>query len=279
MVEDKVGKKPYLGIVIDYDKEKKLDKFSLDTLKDRYFWEEETHAQEAFARASVFGATYKGETDFDLAQRLYEYSSDLWFMFSTPILSNGGTTRGLPISCFLNYVPDSRRGLSDHYDENIWLASSGGGIGGYWGDVRSNGIGTSNHSRSTGSIPFMHVVDSQMLAFNQGVTRRGSYAAYMDISHPEVEEFINMRKESGGDINRKCLNIHNAINITNEYLDAVKNDDDWRLIDPKSGEAVKIINARDLWWQMLNARAETGEPYMINIDTCNEHLPKEQKDL
>ena len=267
MVEDKVGKKPYLGIVIDYDKEKKLDKFSLDTLKDRYFWEEETHAQEAFARAAVFGATYKGETNFDLAQRLYQYSSDCWFMFSTPILSNGGTTRGLPISCFLNYVPDSRRGLSDHYDENIWLASSGGGIGGYWGAVRSNGIGTSNHSRSTGSIPFMHVVDSQMLAFNQGVTRRGSYAAYMDINHPEIEEFINMRKESGGDINRKCLNIHNGINLTNEFLDAVQKDAEWRLIDPKSGEAVKIVVARDLWWQMLNARAETGEPYMINIDT------------
>ena len=279
MIEDKIGRKPYLGIVIDYDKEKKLDKFSLDTLRDRYLWEEETHAQEAFARASVFAATFKGETDFDLAQRLYEYSSDLWFMFSTPILSNGGTTRGLPISCFLNYVPDSRRGLSDHYDENIWLASSGGGIGGYWGDVRSNGVSTRQGSRSTGSIPFMHVVDSQMLAFNQGVTRRGSYAAYMDISHPEIEEFINMRKESGGDINRKCLNIHNGINITNEFLDAVRENQEWRLIDPKSGEAVKIVNARDLWWQMLNARAETGEPYMINIDTCNEHLPKQQKDL
>jgi len=279
MVEDKVGKKPYLGIVIDYDKEKKLDKFSLDTLKDRYFWEEETHAQEAFARASVFGATYKGETDFDLAQRLYQYSSDCWFMFSTPILSNGGTTRGLPISCFLNYVPDSRRGLSDHYDENIWLASSGGGIGGYWGDVRSNGIDTSNYSRSTGSIPFMHVVDAEMLAFNQGVTRRGSYAAYSNISHPEIEEFINMRKESGGDINRKNLNIHNAVNITNEFLKAVQEDTDWRLIDPKTNEAVKIVSARDLWWQMLNARAETGEPYMINIDTCNEHLPQGQKDL
>ena len=279
MVEDKVGKKPYLGIVIDYDKEKKLDKFSLDTLKDRYFWEEETHAQEAFARASVFGATYKGETDFDLAQRLYQYSSDCWFMFSTPILSNGGTTRGLPISCFLNYVPDSRRGLSDHYDENIWLASSGGGIGGYWGDVRSNGIDTSNYSRSTGSIPFMHVVDAEMLASNQGVTRRGSYAAYSNISHPEIEEFINMRKESGGDINRKNLNIHNAVNITNEFLKAVQEDTDWRLIDPKTNEAVKIVSARDLWWQMLNARAETGEPYMINIDTCNEHLPQGQKDL
>ena len=279
MIEDKIGKKPYLGIVIDYDKEKKLDKFSLDTLKDRYFWENETHAQEAFARASVFGATYKGETDFSLAQRLYDYSSDCWFMFSTPILSNGGTTRGLPISCFLNYVPDSRRGLSDHYDENIWLASSGGGIGGFWGDIRSNGINTRHGSRSTGSIPFMHVVDAEMLAFNQGTTRRGSYAAYSDISHPEIEEFINMRKESGGDIHRKNLNLHNAVNITNEFLEAVKNDEEWRLIDPKTGEAVKIVDARDLWWQILNARSETGEPYMVNIDRCNEFLPQEQKDL
>tara|TARA_R110002124_G_scaffold174311_2_gene341950 strand:+ start:303 stop:2198 length:1896 start_codon:yes stop_codon:yes gene_type:complete len=279
MVEDKVGTKPYLGIQIDYDKEKKLDKFSLDTLKDRYFWEEETHAQETFARAAVFAATYKQATDFELAQRLYDYCSDCWFMFSTPILSNGGTTRGLPISCFLNYVPDSRDGLSAHYDENIWLASSGGGIGGFWGDIRSNGISTSNGSRSTGTIPFIHVVDSQMLAFNQGVTRRGSYAAYMDISHPEIEEFINMRKESGGDINRKNLNLHNGINLTNDFLKAVEEDADFRLIDPKTKEACKTINARSLWWQILNARAETGEPYMINIDTCNEALPQGQKDL
>ena len=281
MVEDKVGQKEYLGIKIDYDKENKLNKFSLDTLKDRYLYEAsgETHAQEAFARASIFGATFKGVTDFELAQRLYKYSSDLWFMFSTPILSNGGTNRGLPISCFLNYVPDSRDGLSSHYDENIWLASSGGGIGGYWGDIRSNGIATANNSRSTGSIPFMKVVDSQMLAFNQGVTRRGSYASYMDINHPEIEEFINIRKESGGDINRKCLNIHNGVNITNEFLQAVQEDADWRLIDPKTGEAVKTINARDLWWQIINTRAETGEPYMVNIDTCNEALPKEQKAL
>ena len=279
MVEDKIGIKEYLGIKINYSNEKNLDKFSLDTLKDRYLWENETHAQEAFARASVFGATYKGETDFELAQRLYNYSSSRWFMFSTPILSNGGTTRGLPISCFLNYVPDSRGGLSAHYDENIWLASSGGGIGGYWGDIRSNGISTTHGSRSTGSIPFMHVVDSQMLAFNQGTTRRGSYAAYMDISHPEIEEFINMRKESGGDINRKNLNLHNGINITNTFLKAVELDEDWRLIDPKTNEAVKTINARELWWQIINARAETGEPYMVNIDKCNEALPKQQKDL
>ncbi len=281
MVEDKVGQKEYLGIKIDYNKENKLNKFSLDTLKDRYLYEAsgETYAQEAFARASVFGATFKGVTDFQLAQRLYQYSSDLWFMFSTPILSNGGTNRGLPISCFLNYVPDSRDGLSSHYDENIWLASSGGGIGGYWGDIRSNGIATANNSRSTGSIPFMKVVDSQMLAFNQGVTRRGSYASYMDIDHPEIEEFINIRKESGGDINRKCLNIHNGVNLTNAFLQAVQEDNDWRLIDPKTGEAVKTVSARDLWWQIINARAETGEPYMVNIDTCNEALPKEQKAL
>ena len=279
MVEDKVGEKPYLGIIINYDKDKKLDKFSKDTIKDRYLWDTETSPQEAFARASVYVSTYKDETDYEMAQRIYDYSSNHWFMFSTPILSNGGTTRGLPISCFLNHVPDSRHGLSAHYDENIWLASSGGGIGGYWGEVRSDGVSTSNGSRSTGSIPFMHVVDSQMLAFNQGTTRRGSYAAYLDISHPEVEEFMIMRKESGGDINRKCLNLHHGINITNAFLDAIRNDDDWRLIDPKSGDAVKIVKARELWSKILETRAETGEPYLVNIDTCNNALPKEQREL
>jgi ribonucleoside-diphosphate reductase alpha chain len=271
--------KEYLGIEIDYSKDSKLDKFSVDTLKDRYFWLDEESPQEAFARASIFAATYKGHIDFNLAQRLYNYASDHWFMFSTPILSNGGTTRGLPISCFLNYVPDSRHGLSNHYDENIWLASSGGGIGGYWGDVRSDGISTGNGSRSTGSIPFMHVVDAEMLAFNQGTTRRGSYAAYSNISHPEIEEFINMRKSSGGDINRKNLNLHNAVNITNEFLECVKEDKPWRLIDPKTKEPTKIISARELWMRLLETRAETGEPYLINIDKCNDALPKEQKDL
>jgi len=278
-VTNKTGTQDYLGIQIDYDRERDLNTFSLETLKDRYFWEDETHAQEAFARASVFGSTYQGHTDYNLAQRLYDYSSKGWFGFSTPILSNGGTTRGLPISCFLNYVPDSRRGLSDHYDENIWLASGGGGLGGYWGDVRSNGVSTSNGSQSTGSIPFMHVVDSQMLAFNQGVTRRGSYAAYMDISHPEVEEFIAMRKTTGGDLNRKCLNLHNGITITDDFLTAVKNDEQWRLIDPKSKQAIKTVSARDLWWQLVHTRAETGEPYIVNLDRCNEALPQPQRDM
>lgn len=276
---DKIGVQPYLGIHIDYDKDITLNNFSKQTIIDRYLWEGETHAQQAFARAGIFGSTYKGHIDFDLGQRLYNYASQHWFSFSTPILSNGGTSRGLPISCFLNYVPDSRDGLSSHYDENIWLASGGGGIGGYWGSVRSNGVDTSNGSRSTGSIPFMHVVDSQMLAFNQGITRRGSYAAYLDISHPEVEEFINMRKTTGGDLNRKCLNLHNGINITNEFLNAVEENLEWRLIDPKTNTAVKIVQARDLWFQIIQTRMETGEPYIVNIDTCNDALPPEQKKL
>ena len=276
---EKIGVQPYLGIHIDYDREEKLNTFSKQTITDRYLWEGETYAQQAFARASIFGATYKGHTDFNLGQRLYNYASNRWFSFSTPVLSNGGTSRGLPISCFLNYVPDSRDGLSAHYDENIWLASGGGGIGGFWGDVRSNGVDTANGSRSTGSIPFMHVVDSQMLAFNQGITRRGSYAAYINISHPEIEEFINMRKTTGGDLNRKCLNLHNAVNITNKFLEAVAADEEWRLIDPKTNTAIKIVSARDLWFQIIQARVETGEPYMVNIDTCNDALPEEQKKL
>ena len=275
----KEGTQEYLGLKIDYDKEELLGQFAIQTLKDRYLWQGEEYAQEAFARAAIYGATYRGTTDFSLAQRLYNYASDLWFMFSTPILSNGGTSRGLPISCFLNYVSDSRHGLSSHYDENIWLASGGGGIGGYWGSVRSNGVDTANGSKSTGSIPFMHVVDSQMLAFNQGVTRRGSYAAYMDISHPEIEEFIAMRKTTGGDLNRKCLNLHNGVNITDAFLERVKEDGEWRLIDPKTNTAVKILSARDLWWTLITTRAETGEPYIVNIDRCNEFLPQTQKDL
>ena len=236
----------YLGIQIDLSKENNLNQFSQDTLRDRYFWENEDYAQQAFARASIFGATYQGTTDFNLAQRLYNYSSSCWFMFSTPILSNGGTSRGLAISCFLNYVPDSRIGLSDHYDENIWLASSGGGIGGYWGDIRSNGISTTHGSRSTGSIPFMHVVDSQMLAFNQGTTRRGSYAAYMDIKHPDVMEFLQIRIPTG-DVQRKALNIHNAINITDDFMQAVIEDKDWEFVDPNDERVTDKMNARKIW--------------------------------
>lgn len=195
-------------IQIDLSRDELLTEFGVATLKDRYMTVEESSPQEAFARAACAFAS-----DAAHAQRLYDYASQLWFMFSTPILSNGGTKRGMPISCFLNYVPDSRGGLTEHYTENAWLSSMGGGIGGYWGAVRTNGVATSGGSKSSGAIPFMKVVDSEVLAFAQGVTRRASYAAYLDISHPEIEEFLELRKPTGGDANRKCLNLHQGVNI------------------------------------------------------------------
>ena len=172
---------------LDYSKDLLLTEFSHKTLKDRYMIAGENSPQEAFARAARAFAD-----DDDHAQRLYDYASNLWFMFSTPVLSNGGTQRGMPISCFLNYVEDSREGITDHYTENAYLSSFGGGIGGSWSAVRSQGTATSKGSESTGAIPFMKVVDAEMLAFSQGVTRRGSYAGYMHITHPEVEEFLGV---------------------------------------------------------------------------------------
>ena len=204
------------NIKIDYKQDKLLPEFSIKTLEDRYMVEGETSPQEAFARAA---AEYSDSDE--MAQRIYEYASNLWFMFSTPILSNGGTSRGLPISCFLNYIPDSREGITDHYTENAWLSSVGGGIGGYWGSLRSVGSKTSHGSESTGVIPFMKVVDAEMLAFSQGVTRRGSYAAYLDISHPEIEEFLDVRKPTGGDINRKSINLHHAVVIPDAFMQLI----------------------------------------------------------
>jgi len=177
-----------MEIKIDYSKDALLDEFAIATLKDRYMLPGETSPQEAFARAAKAFAD-----DQDHAQRLYDYVSNLWFMFATPVLSNGGTERGLPISCFLNYVDDSREGITEHYVENAYLSSFGGGIGGTWSDVRSQGTKTSKGSESTGIIPFIGVVDREMLAFSQGVTRRGSYAAYLHMSHPEIEEFLDIR--------------------------------------------------------------------------------------
>lgn len=261
-------------ITIDYSRDDKLTDAAKATLRDRYMLPEEQSPQDAFARAS---AAYSDSPE--MAQRIYDYVSNLWFMFSSPIISNGRTDRGLPISCYLNYVPDSRDGLSEHYDENIWLASNGGGVGGYWGDVRSSGTKTSKGSESTGSIPFMKVVDSFMLAFSQGPTRRGSYAAYQDISHPEIEEFIDMRDPSGGDANRKCLNLHHGVNITDAFMHAVKSGAPWNLVDPHSGEAVKTVDARGLFMKLLNKRAKTGEPYIHFIDTTNRALPEGQKGL
>ena len=257
---------------IDITKDDMLPKNAVDILRDRYMLPEEISPQESFARACMAFADNKAH-----AERLYKYVSNLWFMFASPLLSNGGTDRGLPISCFLNYVPDSRTGLAEHYTENIWLSSMGGGIGGYWGHIRSQGQSTSKGNKTTGVIPFMHVVDSQMVAFNQGSTRRGSYASYMDISHPEIIEFMEMRKPSGGDINRKNLNLHHGVVVSDKFMKAVEGDLDWDLIDPNSKEVVKSVKARTLWIKLLETRVATGEPYIMFGDTVQRGLPKELK--
>ena len=267
--------------MIDYERDNLLTDFGKTTLKDRYLLPDETSPQEGFMRAA------KAFSDNEeMAQRIYDYASKLWFMYSTPVLSNAGSKRGMPISCFLNYVGDSREGLTGHYTENAWLASVGGGIGGYWGHIRSDGTTTSGGSQSSGSIPFLHVVDSEILAFSQGKTRRGSYAAYMDISHPEIIEFLEMRKPSGGDVHRKCLNLHHGVNISDEFMQLIDNcikeptyDDSWNLIDPHTKKIVRTVSARDLWLKILETRVATGEPYVSFIDTVNEGLPETQKKL
>jgi len=267
-------------VLVDYKRDKYLSEFSHKTLQDRYLVDGETSPQDAFARAA------KAFSDNEAhAQRLYDYASKLWFMFSTPILSNGGTTRGLPISCFLNYVEDSRTGITDHYTENAFLSSVGGGVGGSWSAVRSVGSKTSNGSESTGVIPFMKVVDAEMLAFSQGVTRRGSYAAYLDISHSEVEEFLDVRKPTGGDVNRKSVNLHHGVVVSDAFMELIEGatreegfDDSWDLIDPHTGKVTKTVSAKTLWVKLIQNRVETGEPYIMFGDTVQNALPDCQKD-
>ena len=226
---------------IDYSRDGLLDEMSIRTLNDRYMVGNESSPQQAFARAATAFAD-----DPDHAQRLYDYASKHWFMFATPLLSNGGTDRGLPISCFLNYVEDSREGITGHYTENAYLSSLGGGIGGSWSDVRASGTRTSKGSESTGVVPFVKVVDAEMLAFSQGVTRRGSYAAYLHITHPEIEEFLDGRKPTGGDVNRKFTNLHHGIVLSDDFMEKIHRatkedgfDDSWELIDPHSKEVKK----------------------------------------
>ena len=270
-----------MTIEIDFRRDRYLSEFSIKTLQDRYLVNGEGSPQQAFARAAEAFSDDEAH-----AQRLYDYASKLWFMFSTPILSNGGTKRGLPISCFLNYVEDSRRGLTDHYTENAFLSSVGGGVGGYWGDIRSVGSKTSNGSESTGVIPFMKVVDAEMLAFSQGVTRRGSYAAYLPMNHPEIEEFLDVRKPTGGDINRKSTNLHHGVVIPDSFMELIEEatkqegfDDSWNLVDPHSGHITKTVSAKTLWVKLIQNRVETGEPYIMFGDTVQEALPQCQKDL
>jgi len=270
-----------MNIEIDFRRDRYLSEFSIKTLQDRYLVGGEGSPQQAFARAAEAFADDEAH-----AQRLYDYASKLWFMFSTPILSNGGTKRGLPISCFLNYAEDSRAGITGHYTENAFLSSVGGGVGGYWGDVRSVGSKTSAGSESTGVIPFLKVVDAEMLAFSQGVTRRGSYAAYLPMDHPEIEEFLDVRKPTGGDINRKSTNLHHGVVVPDAFMELIEGatkhegfDDSWPLVDPNSGHIVKTISAKALWVKLIQNRVETGEPYIMFGDTVQEALPDCQKDL
>ena len=260
------------SIRVDYTRDSLFEDFSLTTLRERYQTEGEASPQDAFARACAAFADDEAH-----AQRLYDAVSRHWFMFATPLLANGGLERGLPISCFLNLAEDSRQGIFDHWAETGWLSSAGGGIGGCWSDLRSDGERTSKGSKSTGLIPFVSAVDRIILSVSQGGTRRGSYAAYLDIDHPEIEEFITIRKPDGGDANRKALNLHNAVNVSDAFMVAVRDDLDFDLKSPKTGEVVKTVSARRLWHLILETRKATGEPYLHFIDTTNRALPEPQK--
>ena len=264
-----------MAITLNLKKDDNLTDYAVGMLKDFYLRGDEKSPQHGYARAAQAWATFKGQTDWDLAQRLYDYVSNKWFMFASPVLSNAPSKsqpdKGLPISCFLTYVPDTLEGLISHSSELRWLSVFGGGVGGHWSDVRTVS------DKAPGPIPFLHTVDADMIAYRQGKTRKGSYAAYMDISHPDVVEFLNMRIPTG-DVQRKALNLHNAINITDDFMEAVVNDDDWDLKDPANGKVSETVNARKMWERIIEVRFRTGEPYLNFIDTANKYLPQELKD-
>jgi len=259
-------------VITDPSRDELLTDFGKKTLVDRYLLPGESY-QDMFARAATAYAD-----DIEHAQRLYDYMSRLWFMPATPVLSNGGAERGLPISCFLNSVADSLDDIVGTWTENVWLASNGGGIGTYWGGVRSIGEKVGQNGQTSGIIPFIRVMDSLTLAISQGSLRRGSAAAYLDVHHPEIEEFLEIRKPSG-DFNRKSLNLHHGVNVTDAFMEAVRADEDFELRSPKSGEVVKAISARKLWQKILELRLQTGEPYIIFSDTVNNNLPAHQRKL
>ena len=262
----------YLGIKIDLTKNETLTEQAYKLLTDYYCREDEPSPQHAFARAAV--AYSYG--DKKLAQRIYNAVANGWFMYASPVLSNAPLpkekAKALPISCFLTYVPDSLEGLIDHSAELRWLSVKGGGVGGHWSDIRAVS------DKAPGPMPFLHTVDADMTAYRQGRTRKGSYAAYIDIDHPDVVEFVNMRVPTG-DVNRKCLNLHHAVNITDAFMEAVKNDEDWNLLDPNDRSVRDTMRARALWEVLLETRYRTGEPYLNFIDTANKAMPETQKKL
>ncbi|MDQ1078298.1 ribonucleoside-diphosphate reductase subunit alpha [Pseudoroseomonas cervicalis] len=256
---------------VDRSRDALLTDFGKATLDDRYLMPGESY-QDLFARVA---SAYSDDSAH--AQRIYDYISKLWFMPATPVLSNGGTTRGLPISCFLNEANDSLDGIVGLWNENVWLASKGGGIGSYWGNLRSIGEKVGQNGKTSGIIPFIRVMDSLTLAISQGSLRRGSAAVYLPVSHPEIEEFIDMRRPTGGDPNRKALNLHHGILVPDAFMRAVEADEEWALTSPKDGAVIRKISARSLWIRILMARIEQGEPYIIFSDHVNRARPEHQK--
>ena len=256
---------------VDRSRDALLTDFGRATLDDRYLMPGESY-QDLFARV----ASYYGD-DPGHAQRIYDYISRLWFMPATPVLSNGGTQRGLPISCFLNEATDSLEGIVGLWNENVWLASKGGGIGSYWGNLRSIGERVGQNGKTSGVVPFIRVMDSLTLAISQGSLRRGSAAVYLPISHPEVEEFVEMRRPTGGDPNRKALNLHHGLLVSDAFMRAVERDEEWAFTSPKDGSVVRRVSARSLWIRILTARIETGEPYLVFSDHVNRARPEHHK--
>ena len=259
-------------IVTDDTRDALLTDFGKDTLDDRYLLPGEKY-QDLFARVAD---AYSDDQDH--AQRIYDYVSKLWFMPATPVLSNGGTGRGLPISCYLNSVSDSLEGIVNTWNENVWLASRGGGIGTYWGHVRGIGEPVGLNGKTSGIIPFVRVMDSLTLAISQGSLRRGSAACYLDVSHPEIEEFLEIRKPSG-DFNRKALNLHHGVLLTDEFMEAVRDGTEFHLRSPKDGSVRQTVDARSLFQKLVENRLATGEPYIVFSDTVNRMMPKHHRDL
>ncbi|HCM83641.1 MAG TPA: ribonucleoside-diphosphate reductase subunit alpha [Rhodospirillaceae bacterium] len=257
---------------VDHERNELLTDFGRATLADRYLLPGDESFQDPFARVAMYYAD-----DSAHAQRMYDYISKLWFMPATPVLSNGGTERGLPISCFLNEANDSLDGIVGLWNENVWLAAKGGGIGSYWGNLRGIGEGVKGSGKTSGIVPFIKVMDSQTLAISQGSLRRGSAAVYLPVSHPEIEEFIEIRRPTGGDPNRKSLNLHHGVVVTDAFMRAVENDQEWALVSPKDGSVRERVSARSLWIRMLTARVETGEPYILYIDHVNRAIPEHHK--
>jgi ribonucleoside-diphosphate reductase alpha chain len=260
-----------IRVEIDRSRDRLLTDFGRATLDDRYLLPGESY-QDLFARVASHYADDSGH-----AQRIYNYISKLWFMPATPILSNGGTSRGLPISCFLNEASDSLEGIVGLWNENVWLAARGGGIGSYWGNLRAIGERVGLNGKTSGVIPFVRVMDSLTLAISQGSLRRGSAAVYLPVDHPEIEEFIEIRRPTGGDPNRKALNLHHGVLIPDAFMRAVEADEPWALVSPKDGSVQRTLSARALWIRLLTARVETGEPYLVFIDRVNRALPEHHK--